>query len=47
LGAVLLLLFWDFGALAQLGERYTGSVEVVGSSPIGSTMKIFLIDCSL
>jgi hypothetical protein len=24
------------GALAQLGERHTGSVEVVGSSPIGS-----------
>jgi hypothetical protein len=27
----------DHGAVAQLGERYTGSVEVVGSIPIGST----------
>ena len=25
------------GPVAQLGERYTGSVEVVGSIPIGST----------
>jgi hypothetical protein len=25
------------GALAQLGERYTGSVEVSGSIPLGST----------
>jgi hypothetical protein len=25
------------GALAQLGERYTGSVEVSGSSPLCST----------
>ncbi len=28
------------GPLAQLGERYTGSVEVVGSIPIGSTIKL-------
>lgn len=27
------------GAVAQLGERYTGSVEVDGSIPFGSTMK--------
>ncbi len=27
-----------YGPLAQLGERYTGSVEVVGSIPIGSTI---------
>ena len=27
------------GPVAQLGERYTGSVEVVGSIPIGSTSK--------
>ncbi len=26
-----------FGAIAQLGERYTGSVEVSGSIPLGST----------
>ena len=26
------------GAIAQLGERNTGSVEVVGSIPSGSTM---------
>ncbi len=26
-----------FGALAQLGERNTGSVEVSGSIPLGST----------
>ena len=27
----------NFGAVAQLGERMTGSHEVVGSTPIGST----------
>ncbi len=27
----------QFGALAQLGERNTGSVEVSGSIPLGST----------
>ncbi len=27
----------SFGALAQLGERNTGSVEVSGSIPLGST----------
>lgn len=26
-----------FGVLAQLGERYAGSVEVRGSSPLSST----------
>ncbi len=29
----------SFGALAQLGERNTGSVEVSGSIPLGSTKK--------
>ena len=29
-------ILFGHGALAQLGERHTGSVEVVGSSPIGS-----------
>ncbi len=28
----------SFGALAQLGERNTGSVEVSGSIPLGSTI---------
>ncbi len=28
----------NFGALAQLGERNTGSVEVSGSIPLGSTI---------
>ncbi len=28
--------YW-YGALAQLGERNTGSVEVSGSIPLGST----------
>jgi hypothetical protein len=28
----------DFGAVAQLGERYNGIVEVVGSIPSGSTI---------
>lgn len=27
------------GAIAQLGERYAGSVEVRGSSPLGSIPK--------
>ena len=29
-----------FGALAQLGERYTGSVEVSGSIPLCSTKQV-------
>ena len=31
-----------FGAIAQLGERYTGSVEVGGSIPPSSTKFIVL-----
>ena len=31
---------WINGAIAQLGERYTGSVEVRGSSPLSSTNMI-------
>ena len=27
----------DLGAIAQLGERYNGIVEVTGSIPVGST----------
>ncbi len=30
-----------FGVLAQLGERYTGSVEVSGSIPLYSTKSLF------
>ena len=29
----------EFGAIAQLGERYNGIVEVSGSIPLGSTKK--------
>ena len=29
----------DPGAIAQLGERYNGIVEVTGSIPVGSTNK--------
>ena len=32
-----------FGALAQLGERYNGIVEVRGSIPLGST-KIAVVE---
>ena len=31
------ILDFNFGAVAQLGERYNGIVEVVGSIPSGST----------
>ena len=31
---------WN-GALAQLGERYNGIVEVSGSIPLGSTIRPF------
>ncbi len=34
----------NFGALAQLGERNTGSVEVSGSIPLGSTKISFKIN---
>ena len=30
-----------YGSLAQLGERFAGSEEVVGSIPIGSTILSF------
>ena len=33
------------GALAQLGERNTGSVEVSGSIPLGSTKFAILVLC--
>ena len=31
---------YEFGAIAQLGERVTGSHEVVGSSPTSSTSNV-------
>jgi PD-(D/E)XK endonuclease len=31
---------FDFGAIAQLGERSTGSAEVAGSSPASSTSNV-------
>ncbi len=34
--------FSIFGAIAQLGERNTGSVEVSGSIPLSSTKILFL-----
>mgnify|MGYP000888629743 CR=1 FL=1 len=33
---------YELGAIAQLGERVTGSHEVVGSIPIGSTTLAFV-----
>ncbi len=36
----------DLGAIAQLVERNTGSVEVSGSIPLGSTKKKKLIKIS-
>jgi|SRR4051794_15119148 hypothetical protein len=30
---------YEFGAIAQLGERHTGSVEVAGSSPASSIVR--------
>jgi hypothetical protein len=32
---------WGYGAIAQLGERYNGIVEVAGSIPAGSTISPF------
>jgi hypothetical protein len=32
-----MLILRMIGAIAQLGERYAGSVEVRGSIPLGST----------
>ena len=32
------------GAIAQLGERYNGIVEVTGSIPVGSTNKFKGLD---
>ena len=30
------MVYWLYGALAQLGARHTGSVEATGSSPVCS-----------
>ncbi len=39
-GFQLAIVLSRFGAVAQLGERMTGSHEVVGSIPISSTKNI-------
>lgn len=36
-----------YGALAQLGERDAGSVEVSGSNPLCSTIPCFLLSYNL
>ena len=36
-----------YGALAQLGERNTGSVEVSGSIPLGSTIEHIQVEISI
>ncbi len=38
-----MLLFYLYGAIAQLGERLHGMQEVVGSSPIGSITQAYVI----
>ena len=35
------------GAVAQLGERHAGSVEVTGSIPVGSTPEEMLLNGEL
>ena len=35
----MILIVFKFGAIAQLGERYAGSVEVRGSIPLGSIVR--------
>ncbi len=39
--------FKEYGAVAQLGERHAGSVEVGGSSPLSSTIKEFVMKASI
>ena len=36
---IFMLYYFSFGALAQLGARHAGSVEVTGSSPVCSIGK--------
>jgi hypothetical protein len=40
---VILIESLAYGAVAQLGERYTGSVEVVSSSLIGSILTLSIM----
>ena len=35
------VLYYPYGALAQLGARHTGSVEVTGSNPVCSIFLFF------
>ena len=37
------MLYSSYGALAQLGARHTGSVEVTGSSPVCSSQKALIL----
>ena len=41
---IFVIIYW-YGVLAQLVERYTGSVEVSGSNPLCSTMIWHLSGC--
>jgi hypothetical protein len=46
------LCLFRFGPIAQLGERYNGIVEVIGSIPIGSTkegrvLAFFFLYCDM
>ena len=37
---IFMLYYFSFGALAQLGARHTGSVEVTGSNPVCSIVSV-------
>lgn len=39
-----LVLYYVHGALAQLGARHTGSVEVTGSNPVCSILFLLIND---
>ena len=39
-----LIPYVSVGAVAQLGERHTGSVEVRGSIPLSSTRLLFILN---
>ena len=43
----IMLILRMIGAIAQLGERYAGSVEVRGSIPLGSTKLLLSLEFSL
>ena len=39
-----MVLYYVHGALAQLGARHTGSVEVTGSNPVCSILFLLIND---